>query len=665
MFPIAALFVVGGGMVGGILAGNLLARNAKSSSSWLQPTTRIVTDKQSAISASPVDLPLAGVTAGLAIAGAVAFPGLYLLTIPLMIYLSRSLYVNAYRQLFIDRQVKMAVLDGVISALMIVFGFYLLNSIYLFLYLVSARLIDNARLHSMDGLVNVFKSLPQSAWVLVDGVEAQRPLESLDSGDVIVIHAGETIPADGRITAGNASIDQHMLTGESQPAEKGIGDSVFAATIVFSGKIYISVERSGRDTVAAQIESILNNTASYHSDLELRGQQIADQFALPVLLAGGITLPLLGPSSAMAVLIADIGYRMRFIGPLSVLNHLTLVTKQSILVKDGRALESMQTVDTFVFDKTGTLTQDQPHVSQVHTASGYSEVDVIYYAAGAEYRQTHPIAKAILHEARERAMELPAIQESSYGLGYGLRVQIGGKLVRVGSSRFMRVEQLAIPAELLPAQERCHAQGHSLVYVAVDDEIAGGLELHATIRPEVKAVVADLRQRGMTLYIISGDHEEPTRRLAEELGIDHYFAQVLPEDKADLITKLQDEGKQVCFVGDGINDSIALKKANVAVSLSGASTIATDTAQVVLMDGTLNRLIPLYDLSKGLQRNMNVNFMSTLIPGLMVIGGVYFLQWGILTAQIIGYTSFMAGVGNSFLPALRARWQTSPVAESD
>ena len=168
MFPIAALFVAGGGAAGGILAGNLLGWSAKRASSWLQSATELVSEKQSANGASPADLPLAALTAGLAIAGAVAFPVLYLSTVPLLIYLSRSLYVKAYRQLFIDRQVKMAVLDGVISALMIVFGFYLFNSIYLFLYFVSTRLIDNARLHSMDGLVNVFKSLPQAAWVLVD-----------------------------------------------------------------------------------------------------------------------------------------------------------------------------------------------------------------------------------------------------------------------------------------------------------------------------------------------------------------------------------------------------------------------------------------------------------------------------------------------------------------
>lgn len=679
MFPIAGLFVLGGSVASGTLAGTLLGRDTKKSlPSWLrpasssdvshpknvedggkrnglslrkqQPVSESGVDKSPGTYSSHTDLLLSAVTVGLTLAGRVVFPPLNLVTIPLQIYLCRPYYKDAYRQIFVERKVKMAVLDTVVSSLMLVSGYYFLNSVYLFMFNLSAKLIDNARQHSMNELVSVFNAIPRTAWVLIDEVEVQRSVEMLLAGDMVVVHPGETIPADGKILSGLASVDQHMLTGESQPTEKAEGDPVFASTILLSGRICISVERAGTDTVAAQIESILNNTASYHSNLELRGQKIADQYALPVLLAGGLTLPLLGASSAVAVLLSDFGYRMRFIGPLSVLNYLTLVTEENILVKDGRALESLQTVDTFVFDKTGTLTQKQPHVSQIHTCPGHNETEVMRNAAAAEHRQTHPIARAILAEAHARSIDLPAVDGSSYELGYGLRVQVEGKTIRVGSQRFMKVEQIPISTDLQSVQERCHSRGHSLVYVATDGEMAGAIELHATIRPEVAEVVAGLHERGMTLYVISGDHEEPTRQLAESLGIDHFFAQVLPEDKADLITKLQAEGRQVCFVGDGINDSIALKKANVSVSLSGASTIATDTAQVVLMDGTLSRLIPLYDLAKSLQKNMQFNFLSSLIPGIICIGGVYFLHWGVVAAGVISYISLGTGVGNAFRP---------------
>jgi Cu2+-exporting ATPase len=222
----------------------------------------------------------------------------------------------------------------------------------------------------------------------------------------------------------------------------------------------------------------------------------------------------------------------------------------------------------------------------------------------------------------------------------------------VGSERFMALEAVSMPAEAKALQTSKHQDGFSLVYVAVDNKIGGSIELRPTVRPEAKQIIDGLKQRHMELYIISGDHEKPTQHLARSLGIEHYFAETLPEDKASLISQLQQEGKSVCFVGDGINDSIALKKANVSISLRGASTIATDTAQIVLMDESLNQLPHLFDLALELDANMRDNFMASVVPGIICISGVYFLHFGVLAANLIYFIGLTAGVANAMSPWL-------------
>ena len=248
-------------------------------------------------------------------------------------------------------------------------------------------------------------------------------------------------------------------------------------------------------------------------------------------------------------------------------------------------------MDTVVFDKTGTLTDEQPHVTQIHPWGDYEENEILRYAAAAEYTQTHPIAQAILQEARTRDVYIPAIDEATYRIGYGLTVTADSRPVHVGSFRFMEMEEIFIPPSIREVQAVCHNQGHSLVLVAMDYQVVGAIELHAAVRPEAKAMIQGLRQRNIKhIYIISGDHDTPTQKLATALGIDHYFPETLPESKADLIEQLQQEGRSVCYIGDGINDAIALKKAEVSISFRGASTIAMDTAQVILMDQSLNQL---------------------------------------------------------------------------
>lgn len=588
----------------------------------------------------------------LAVAGALFYSPLGLVSVPILLYAALPIFQEAYTTLVYERRLRAPVLDSVAIVGGLVAQYYVVMAFASCLYFVGFKLLLKTEDNSLKSLVNIFGQQPRFVWRIVDGVEVQAPFAEIKSGDVIVVNTGEMIPADGLIVDGLASVDQHQLTGESQPAEKGPGESVFAATVILSGHLLIEVERAGTETVAAQIGEILNHTTDYKSTLEARGRQLADQSVLPTLGLSVLALLTRGLVGGVAVASANFSDVLRVVSPLGMLNILTIATKKGILIKDGRSLELLSQVDTVIFDKTGTLTLEQPHVGQIHVCGSLTQETLLTYAAAAEHRQSHPIAKAIQQAVRERQLVLPAIDEASYEVGYGLKVRIEHRLVRVGSARFMALEQIDMPEALQKIQTTTHDQGYSLVYVAVDDRLEGAIELQPTLRPEAPQIIQQLKDRGLSLYIISGDHDQPTRNLAARLGIDHYFAEVLPEDKANLVEQLQQEGRVVCFVGDGINDSIALKKAQVSVSIRGASTIATDTAQIVLMSQSLSQLDTLFQLAHDLDANLKSNVFLTFGPGVFCAGGVFFLHFGILSAVVLYNVTLIAGVANAMLPWL-------------
>ncbi|RLA44742.1 MAG: hypothetical protein DRR42_20145, partial [Gammaproteobacteria bacterium] len=441
---------------------------------------------------------------------------------------------------------------------LLVTGYFFLATLVCFIALLDMKLLRRTEEHSHQQLIDMFSQKPHSIWVFIDGAEIEIPLEAVRKNDLVVVNAGEVIPVDGTVVEGIATIDQQSLTGESQPVEKENGAMVFATTLVLSGRILIQAEHTGSDTNAAKIGNILEQTQDFKENLRLRGKKIADGFIAPTLFVSSLTLPLLGPSSALAILWSGFGYDMKLYGPISVLNFLHIMAKNGILIKDGRSLETLQQLDTVVFDKTGTLTVEQPALGRVYPLASYDEDTLLTYAAAAEHRQSHPIAKAILSAAEQRSLTLPVIEDAAYQVGYGIQVTLNEKLIQVGSVRFMKQGGIHLPAELSVVQSQAYAMGSSPVYVAVDDHLAGVLSFHNCLRPEAKRIIEYLKAEGIAVSIISGDQEEPTRRLAQELGVDSYYAETLPAQKAELIAKLRADGKYVGYVGDGINDAIAL-----------------------------------------------------------------------------------------------------------
>ncbi len=584
------------------------------------------------------------------------------LVVPLVIgvglYLSLPFYRIAYELAVKERRLSTAHLLVVYLSCMWLGGFYVVGMLGAFLSSIAQKVMLICEDVSRHELVNIFQQQPRSVWVLVDGTEMEIPFAQVKAGDVLVLDVGHTIPVDGVIVDGMASIDQHMLTGESQPVDKGIGDTVLAATLVLGGRIFVQVEKTGEETSAAQIGEILNRSTEFQMgsnpefqlSMEARAMKIADRVLLPTLGLSAISLPLVGTAGATAVLGSNFTINMVWLRLLTMLNFLNVASKHRILVKNGDALEYLKKIDTVVFDKTGTLTLEQPHVVAVHPVGEWSATQILTLAAAAEHRQNHPVAQAIMAAADEQQLALPVIEEAQYEIGFGLKVKLAQQWVQVGSRRFMDTENIMIPAALQTLEASCSANGHSLVYLAVNGELAGILELKATTRPEAAQIVRKLHERGLQLYIISGDSELPTKALANELGIDGYFANTLPESKADLVKQLQAEGRHVCFIGDGINDAIALKEADVSVSLSGATTAATDTAQVVLMDADLQQFITLLDLSHAMDDNINKNFNMAVGLSLASVLGILLFHGGFLLVESLFSLQVILGVGVSSLP---------------
>jgi Cu2+-exporting ATPase len=606
---------------------------------------------------SPVDLdlPVSVASVILAAASRFAFPILTPLSAAVFLYSVIPSFKGAYHVAFVEKRLGVDLLDAIVVAACLATNQILAGSVLGLTLSISRKLVEKTEQDSRRMLVNVFGKQPRFVWLDKDGVEVETPLEKLRVGDVIIVHTGESVPADGEVVDGMAMADQHALTGESAPVEKIKGDRVLAATTLIAGKIRVAVTSAGEETTSAKLAQILNDTAGYTLDAQSKGEKLADQAVAPTLALGAISLVARGVNSAVAVINCDLGTGIRMAAPIAMLSSLTLCAQQGILVKSGRALETMNDVDTFLFDKTGTLTRERPEVGRIVTFEGYDENQILRWTAAAENKFSHPIAKAILEKFSALGLPMPKTDDSKYSVGYGITVGVEGHIVRVGSARFMQHEGIPFPSEIDREIARIHDEGHSLIMVGVDDRLGGAIELRAADRSEVADVIAGLRARGADhLAIISGDHERPTRNLAQRLGMDRYFAEVLPQDKASYVETLQKEGRRVCFIGDGVNDSIALKKADVSISLRGASSIATDTAQIVFMEESLRKLLHLRDISSDLQGNIDRSWRMIVGANLVCVAGALFGGFGVMHSMVFNQIGGLLAVGNGLLPLRKA-----------
>ena len=618
--------------------------------------TKVPKRRKKSVVLSRVGLPVATVSLGLSIGATFFFPVLLPIGTLLMLYTAIPSFRRAWDVLTKERRLGVDVLDSIIFSACLFTGQIFAGAMTAWFLSFGRKLLRQTRADSVRMLLQAFGKQPSFARVIRGNTEVELALTEVRRDDRVLVHTGEVIPVDGKVEEGEALVDQHALTGESAPAEKSRGDNVFASTVMLAGKIIIRVERAGKDTASSKITAVLRRTVAYKLRSQSRGEDLADHAVVPALGLSTLAASVVDPSAALAVINSEMGTGIRMAAPLGLLSSLTLCAQQGILVKDGRALELMRQIDVVLFDKTGTLTQDRPEVGRIITRQSYTPEKILTLAATAEQNFSHPIAKAILERFGELGVPLLPIETSQYQMGLGISVMIEGELVRIGSRRFLELERISVARDLQNELSRIHDEGNSFVCVAIGEEVAGVIELRAARRPEVEQIVKGLRARGIKhMAIISGDHDAPTRRLAAQLGMDRYFAEVLPQHKGDYVQLLQKEGHRVCFVGDGINDSIALKKADVSISLRGASSIATDTAQVIFMQESLEKLCAFVDISRSLERNVKRSWHMILIPNGLCIAGVFMFGFNIWHSVMFNNASAILALANGMLPLRKAR----------
>ncbi|WP_437939570.1 heavy metal translocating P-type ATPase [Sorangium sp. So ce341] len=466
------------------------------------------------------------------------------------------------------------------------------------------------------------------AWVVRGDAKVQVPVAELAVGDVLVIYTGSVIPVDGTVTDGEGLVDQQTLTGESMPVLKGPGDRCFAATVIKDGKLYVRAERVGGDTTAASTARLIENAPALETRAQNYAEVVADRLVPPALACSAVVLAAtrdLGRVSA--ILTIDFGTGPRVSAPTTVLASMNAAARRGILIKGGAYIEKLARVSTVVFDKTGTLTSGVPEVTDFLVHDALSEREAATLAAAVSARQTHPVSQAVLRLAEAWRLSIPDREESRYLVGRGVQARVFGKVVQLGSPRF--IEELGVPCRAEAGARRAlEASAKSLLFLAVDGRHVATLAYRDAIRAESRATIRSLRERGIDdIVMLTGDSREVARQVSLELGITRYFAEMLPEDKAEITRRLTQEGRTVAVVGDGINDSPALSYADIGISVSAGAEIARETAGVVLVEDDLSKLVEAIDISRGAMRIIHQNFSMILaanavayalsIPGLL------------------------------------------------
>ena len=496
--------------------------------------------------------------------------------------------------------------------------------------------------------------IPEPAAVrVVQGEQVMlTAVAQLQPGDCVVLAAGEAAPIDGRVVTGSLRVDQQRLTGESAPLALGTGDPVYAGTLVLRGEAQVEITQAGSDTTLARMERVLRDSLGHHTQLQLKAEAVADAAALPLLGASVLIWPLIGPSAAVALLFSAPINAVRAAGALAVSHQVATLLEQGILIKDGRALEALAEIDTVLFDKTGTLTADALRITEVTVTGNWKLARVLATAAAAEGRVTHPLAQTLQAAAQKLGCEPLEATETDYRVGFGVSAIVDGEQIWLGGRRHLEALGLTIDAmahtRLAAAEER----GETTLLLANPEGIQGLIHFAAQPRAESAEVVRFLAEHGIDqVALVSGDHESSTQALAQTLGIDQVYSNVLPEEKAALVAQLQAEGRRVCFIGDGVNDALAMRTADCAISLHGASELATDAASILLLDGSLHHLPTLLTAARAQQAEMRGVLTYWGGYGVVNLGLNVGLRWGVLPSSLF----FGAAFGSSFLWTKRRR----------
>lgn len=545
--------------------------------------------------------PLALPTVSLILAFA-PFPIVRAVNAPLMIWNAYPIAVRAYEVWRKERRLNVDFLDTLAVSASLAQGHFVTGALVTWLIKLGDWIRDLTAAGSKRAIGDLLEFRNKTAWVSRDGSVISIVSEDLQVGDEVVVFPGEMIPVDGEIIEGHALIDQKTITGEGLPVSRGVGEAAFAATVIREGRISIRAQSVGRDTTAGQIVSLIDSAPVGDTRMQNHAERLADKLVAPTLGLATASAVLTGDFSRfLSLVIVDYGTGIRVAAPTAMLSSMTMAARSGIIVKSGRHMERLAEVDTIVFDKTGTLTRGAPEVGElVCYRKNLGAQKLIGLAAAAESRLQHPVAEALRRRAGDLSIIVPDCDEPNYTVGMGVESTVDNHVVHVGNERFMKRSGVRITAAAAADRGRLEEAGFSCLHLAIDGKLAALIPYADQIRPESYGCIRRLHALGVkNTVMLTGDNPVVARAVSKRLGIDSFVADMLPSDKADVIRELQSKGNIVAMVGDGINDSPALSFADVGVAMKHGAEATHESADVVLMEDSLQKLVEAVEISRG------------------------------------------------------------------
>lgn len=531
----------------------------------------------------------------------------------------------------LQRKIEVPVLDATAIGVSMFRGDLSTAGSVMFLLGIGEILEEWTHKKSVDDLARSMSLNISRVWLCNDGQEMLVPTTEIQTGDLVRVHMGNMVPFDGTVAEGEAMVNQASLTGESEPVRKYIESMVYAGTVVEEGELTIRVKETNGSSKFDKIVTMIEESEKLKSGLESKAEHLADRLVPYTLLGTGITYLLTGNiTKAISVLMVDFSCALKLAMPIAVLSAIREASNYHVTVKGGRYLEAMAEADTIVFDKTGTLTKAQPTVKQVVAFNGMSENELLRIAACLEEHFPHSMAKAVVQAAIDRHLMHEELHSKvEYIVAHGISSKINDKKVVIGSYHFVfEDEKCAVPDGMMEAFDKLPSECSHL-FMAIDHELAAVICIEDPLREEAAAVVRKLKETGISkVVMMTGDSDRTAKAIAARVGVDEYYSEVLPEDKASFVEEEKKAGRKVIMIGDGINDSPALSAADIGIAISDGAEIAREIADITVGADGLNELVTLKLISDGLMKRIHKNyrFIVGFNTGLIVLGVAGILQ---------------------------------------
>ena len=534
------------------------------------------------------------------------------------------------------------------------------------LVLLGQMLELRARERTSGAIRALLGLAPKTARRITGHGDEDVAIDAIAVGDLLRVRPGEKIPVDGVVTEGRSAVDESMVTGESMSVSKAEGARVIGGTVNQSGGLILRAERVGRDTMLARIVDMVARAQRSRAPIQRLADRVAGWFVPAVIAAALLAFAawmLFGPEprftfglvAAVTVLIIACPCALGLATPMSIMVGIGRGAHSGILIRDAEALEQFERIDTIVLDKTGTLTEGKPRVTDIIPAAGFEENQLLRLAASVERGSEHPLAQAILHEARDRKLNPGEAADFTSASGKGVTGAVDGKVVALGNATLMS-ELNIVTRDLDSAAETARQNGATVIFVTIDGRAAGIIAIADPVKRSAREALQALRQHGLRIVMLTGDNPTTARAVAQILGIDEVEAGVLPERKSEVVQRLRAKGRRVAMVGDGVNDAPALAAADVGIAMGGGTDVAIESAGVTLLTGDLMGLVRARRLSVATMRNIRQNLAFAFLynaAGVPIAAGVLYPAFGILLSPMVGAAAMALSSVSVIANALR------------